>query len=226
MKPTIPYLQACFREYNDAFFDGELPEVPIVLSRSKSFIGACTYKRRRVFGLGTRLSDFKLRFSTRMDLPEEEVQDTVIHEMIHYYILSKGIRDTSTHGRVFRAMMQEINTRYGRHITISHRPTPQQREEVRDKRPKRHIVAIITLKDGRSGIKVIPPTRHSLTAFLRGLRRSGQAREAGYYLTDDPFFNAWPSSSALKIYFADMEAVRAHLTAATPLSGNKNSGTL
>ena len=212
-----------------------LPDIPVVLSNSKSFVGAVTYKKKRLTGAPY---DFKLRISTRMDLPEEEVQDTIIHEMIHYYIALNHIKDTSSHGKVFRSIMGTINSKFGRHIKISHRPTAEQREEARDKRYKPHIVAVITLKDGFSGIKVIPPTPRSLKTFDRALRRATSVSSLSstsslssfssfsspstltsleYYLTLDPFFNSYPSSSALRLYPADLETVRSHLVDATKI---------
>ena len=53
-----------------------------------------------MFG-GTKYYDFKLRINKRIDLPEQEIEDIIIHEMIHYHIAYNGIKDTSTHGRVF-----------------------------------------------------------------------------------------------------------------------------
>ncbi len=214
MRPTVEYIEQRFREYNSLYFNDMLPEIPVVLSRSKSFLGACTYKRRRITG---ERYDFKLRISTRMDLPEEEVQDTIIHEMIHFYIFYTCARDTSAHGRIFRSIMATINEKFGRHVTISHRPTAEQREDARDKRPKPHVIALVTLRDGRTGIKVIPATQRSLTAFRRGIRRAPSVKATQYWLTSDPFFTAWPSSSALRIHFPDLAAVRDHLADATPL---------
>ena len=39
--------------------------------------------------------------------------------MIHYYIAYKGIRDSSAHGKIFRSLMSVVNTRHGRHVSVS-----------------------------------------------------------------------------------------------------------
>ena len=157
MRPSIPYIQACFDDYNARFFRSELPPVPIRLSNATGFLGKLTFTRRRTSLFGPyRNTDFVLRINTRIDLPEPVVQDTILHEMIHYYIAVRQLRDTATHGTLFRREMQRINAEGNRHITISHRLSPdeQQQSLVR----KGRLVAHVFFRDG-SIIKVHVHTR-------------------------------------------------------------------
>lgn len=127
MIPTIPYIRQHFDEYNARFFGGSLPPISIKLSHARTFLGKVTFTRRRSWLFGpTRNENFVLRINTRIDLPEELVQDTILHEMIHYYIAVNQLRDTSTHGRLFRQMMKRINAEGNRHITISYKLTKDQ----------------------------------------------------------------------------------------------------
>ena len=71
-------------------------------------------------------SDFVLRINTRIDLPEYVMEDIILHEMIHYYIAVNQLRDTSSHGRLFRREMARINADGNRHITISYRLSKEQ----------------------------------------------------------------------------------------------------
>ena len=122
--PTIDYIQVCFDEYNVRYFNGSLPPIPIKLSNARTFLGKVTFIKHRTWLFGEwRYSNFKLRINTRYDLPEELLQDTILHEMIHYYIAVNHLRDTSTHGQLFRREMKRINEQGNRHITISYRPT-------------------------------------------------------------------------------------------------------
>ena len=127
MKPTVEYIQTYFDAFNRQFFGGQLPPLPVKLSHAKGFLGKVTFVRKRQgwFG-GYRNEDFVLRINVRIDLPEELVQDTILHEMIHYSIAVKQIRDTSAHGKLFRAEMARINAEGNRHIRISYRLTPEQ----------------------------------------------------------------------------------------------------
>jgi len=218
MIANIPFLQQKFDEFNRLCFNGSLPSVPIKLGRAKTYVGPCRYQiRRRLFGKD-ELYDFRLVFSTRFDLPEDEMEDTVIHEMIHYYIGVNGIRDTSTHGKVFRQMMNDINARYGRHVTISLRGKDAQVRRVADERPRPHVVALVELKDGKKGIRVLPVNARRIRSFRFGMIATGKVRSMELYSTTDPYFNQYPCSSALKIFFADMAEVRGHLEDAEALN--------
>lgn len=200
------------------FFGGQLPDIPLELSRASSYIGICTFKTRKKWFGKAEYYDFRIRISTRLDLSDAEVEDTLIHEMIHYWIRLNRIQDTSAHGREFRRMMNEINQRYGRHITVSHRPTKEQREEALDKRPRMRVIAILSFKDGREGLKLLPKKGRSISAYHRNAMRSGEITGIEYYLCDDPWFNRYPTSSAFNVLFVPMDPVRAHLSTATPLS--------
>ena len=95
MKPTIEYIENKFREFNHLVFDDKLPILHIQLSNAKTFLGMLVYKKRRKLFGKLELYDFRLRISIRLDLPESEVEDTIIHEMIHYYIHFNGIKERS-----------------------------------------------------------------------------------------------------------------------------------
>ena len=156
MIPTIEYVQQKFREFNVTMFDGRLPEPPISITNAKTYLGVCAFRKHRKWHGRLEYSDFKIRISRRFDLPQNEIDDTIIHEMIHYYIGLFSPADMPGHSPLFRKMMADINERFGRHISVSHRLSKEQQEQAIDNRPKKHVVASVVLKDGRTGIKVIP----------------------------------------------------------------------
>ena len=134
MRPTIEYIQTRFNEYNARFFEGTLPPIPVKLSNAQTFLGKLCFKRKRKWLFGDYYNTgFVLRINTRADLPEELVEDTILHEMIHYYIAFNQWSDTSTHGQLFRREMKRINEKGGRHISISYRPNPEQLAQLRAK---------------------------------------------------------------------------------------------
>ena len=102
-------------------FAGKLPMLPIKLSDAKTFLGVCTYKKRIGKDGKVEKYDFALRVNTRIELSEDEIEDTIIHEMIHYYIGYNQLEDTSAHGAIFQQVMNAINEKYGRHLSISHK---------------------------------------------------------------------------------------------------------
>ena len=211
MKADLEYVQEKFREFNVRMFDGRLPEPPISITNAKTYFGVCAFRKHRKWNGRLEYSDFKIRISRRFDLLQEEIDDTIIHEMIHYYIGLFSPADMPGHSALFRRMMADINTRYGRHISVSHRLTPDQQEQAIDNRPKRHIVAKVVLKDGRTGIKVIPCMERHIRRYRRGMMASGKVSSIEFFETTDPFFNRFSSSSAFTVYFPDPDVLAQHL---------------
>lgn len=204
MKPTIEYIQTRFEEYNTLFFGGELPAIPVRLSHAKGFLGKLTYKRQRqgLFG-GYRNTDFVLRINVRIDLPEEVIEDTILHEMIHYYIAVNQWVDSSTHGHLFRREMARINAAGHRHITISHRLSEEEREQAVVK--KGRVVAVVQFEDGQYGIKVVPKQIRHIQTWDRNARRHFPTRSIEWYYTDDIYFAHYPSSMAYRVYLCSEE---------------------
>lgn len=188
-----------FDAYNRQYFGGQLPPLPIKLSHAKGFLGKVTYVRRRqgLFG-GYRNEDFVLRINVRIDMPEEVVQDTILHEMIHYSIAVQQLRDSSTHGRLFRAEMARINAEGDRHITISHRLSDEQRAQSRVH--KGRVVAIVHFSDGKTGVKVVPKQEKHIRYWHKMAHRRFPIDRIDWYVSDDPYYAQFPSSIAMKIY--------------------------
>ena len=112
---------------------------------------------------------------------------------------------------LFRKMMADINERFGRHISVSHRLSKEQQEQAIDNRPKKHVVASVVLKDGRTGIKVIPCLERHIRRYHSGMMASGKVSSIEFFQTTDPFFNRFPSSSAFTVYFPDPDVLAQHL---------------
>lgn len=214
MKVERDFIIRKFREFNAAIFDNSLADVPVELTESKRFLGVCVFRKRRNPDGSHHYSDFKLKFNCRPDLRQEEIEDTLIHEMIHYYILSRQMQDTSTHGRIFRRMMQQINTRFNRHITISHKFEEADRDQLVDKRRKWHVIALIDFTDGKSAVKVLPRIHEKIAAFYNTFTAGRGVERVSLYMSDDPHFNRYPCSSALKAQYCDRAEIMSALQTA------------
>ncbi|MBP5348333.1 MAG: SprT-like domain-containing protein [Bacteroidaceae bacterium] len=211
MKADIAYVQEKFREFNRLMFGGKLPEPPMTITNAKTYFGVCAFHKHRKWNGRLEYSDFKIRISRRFDLLQEEIDDTIIHEMIHYWIGLFSPADMPGHSPLFRKMMKEINQRFDRNIRVSHRLSAEQLEQTIDNRPKKHVVARVMLKDGRIGIKVIPCMERHIRRYQRGMMASGKVGSIEFFQTTDPFFNRFPSSSAFTVYFPDPDVLAEHL---------------
>ncbi len=218
MKATIPYIEQKFEEFNRHMFGGKLPKIPVELSDAKTFLGQCVFKKRRKPFGKTESYDFRLRINTRVDLPEREVEDTIIHEMIHYYIGYNQLKDASAHGPLFLSIMNEINRKFGRNLTVSHESTKEQREQLQDKRSHYHVIAVVKFHDGRTGIKVLPRVLRSILYYYNNVLANREIASIQLYMSNNVFFNRYPNSSALKVHFLEADEIRKQLEGAEKMA--------
>ena len=145
MRATLEFLEDRFDRFNRDVFLGELPRPVMHICSARSFMG-----QFKVEGNGGSLRKKEvchLTLSDRYKLEERVLEDIVIHEMIHFFIHYKRIKDSSSHGIQFRTLMNGINSRFGRNITVSHRCS---KEEMESDDAKAHsIVCLCTMTDGR-----------------------------------------------------------------------------
>lgn len=196
MQISTNYIERKFHEYNELIFEGKLPLPDITLSPARTFLGKLRYSKKRNLWGKWKYSNFRLVISTYFDLPENMVDDTIIHEMIHYHILYHHIKDTSSHGTVFRGIMQQINERYGRRITISCR-LPENAQRTRQKQQAR-VICVSHFNDGRVGVTILARTR--ILELWQCLSTIPDIADCQCYISDNPFFNKYPRSVTPKIY--------------------------
>ena len=204
MIPTIEYIQQRFDTFNNRFFDGALPPVPVKLSHAKGFLGKITYTcRKQGLFRGFRNENFVLRINARINLPEELLDDTILHEMIHYYIAVNQFPDRGAHGPLFRREMERINREGNRHITISHRLTEEQQQQSRIH--KTRAVALVHFADGQTGVKVVPNQERHIRYWHRAAMRRFAIERIDWVFTDNDYFARFPSSLALRIFLINPE---------------------
>jgi hypothetical protein len=223
MIATIPFMERKFEEFNKLMFGGKLPKIPIILTDAKTFLGKCVYRQRTGRDGKPEYYDFKLRINTRADLPVNEVEDTLIHEMIRYYIALNRLEDASTHGPLFIHMMNSINEKYGRHLTVRYKGTAEQNEQLVDKKQHYHVVAVVTFHDGKTGIKVLPRVVESILKYYNAVSAANNVASVRLFISNDIFFNRYPNSSALNARIVDEEEVMAHLEGAEVLQCDGNT---
>ena len=209
MIPTVTYVEDKIREFNALIFSSCLPPIPVKLSRARTFLGKVEYrKKKNVFGKFSGNTDFLMRIITMFDLTEREQEDVVIHEMIHYYIAYKGLKDSSTHGKLFREWMDRINADYGRNITVRHKTAPgtvnPRSQEIRP-----HYICVSLLQNGHWGVTVCAKTR--IFELNRSIPKVYRVREIQWYGSLDPFFNRFPRSKTPKVYKTTREELDEHL---------------
>lgn len=232
---TIETLRLWFRQFNTDYFDGELPEPRLVLSRSRTRLGSMSCRRKIVSGnrmsfslnsersvgrgntqggggsifskLARRISlsnpqspilekscDYSIHISTYYDCAERDFQNVLLHEMIHLHIAHKELRDTSSHGVIFRRMMNELNAQYGWNICVS---TSTKGWKTTDEPTKKiRLVLAIALKDGKHFLSVVNPRYYR--TLNQQLLRVKEVQSATWFTTDDNFFHGYSAVRSLR----------------------------
>lgn len=196
MHPSLQFFKQTFKRFNAEIFISPLPEIPIKLTNAGSSVGRFAFPR---FGGPNDKGALEMccfKFSTNFDLPEEEWEDVVIHEMIHFAIWYFRIKDTSAHGPSFRKLMKDINTRFGRHISIRHK-TVAGREST-DKRRRKHIVCLSTFTDGKQLLTVVAQSKYAEIRNVIDTRPD--IKETLWFYSYHNFFNRYPHVQTPKFF--------------------------
>jgi hypothetical protein len=189
---TVDYLRQAFEHYNDLIFDGKLPVPKLKWSRAKTRLGQMACKRKMSWGR-TKFYDFSISVSNYYKLTTEQIDDVLIHEMIHYSIAYTGLKDTSSHGIVFRGMMDKINRTFGRHITISVRTRNLQPRTTQQ--PKDYLILALEMKDGKYFLSSVNPSAAGKLAI--SLTRTREIAHYAWYQSQDEYFHSMPRVRSL-----------------------------
>jgi len=176
MIATQTFLELNFDRLNAQCFASRLPRPALRVSHARTRLGYFACRR------GAK--DCLIAVSDRFDVSERELQNVLIHEMIHYEIALSGRRDSSPHGVIFRTRMQEINSKYGWNITVSSRTKPISKSETAQ--PKSRLVLALKTKHHGCFITVVNPNYQ--TAIRHQLMLNTNVVETHWFTTTDPRF--------------------------------------
>ena len=196
MKPDLAYIKDRFRYFNSRIFVSPLPEPKFQISDAATHAGMFIGKYRADGYPVTVPLECCIRISRRHDLEPTVLDDVLIHEMIHYWLWYNNMRDTAPHGVLFLRLMNEINRRFSRNITVSHRITAESRGS--DSKVKPHYILVTRWKDGSEGLTPMARTRifEMHDVFLR----NPDVVEMKWYFTMDPYFNRFRTFRVPKYY--------------------------
>lgn len=187
-------MRAWFDTFNRQYFNGELPLPRLALGNSRTRLGSMSCKRRRTL-LGWKTSGFAIRLSTYYDCTERELQTVLLHEMIHYYIAWKGIRDDAPHGSVFRSIMNRLNTRHGWDISVSASMRGRKTAAPHNDRRPRLVLALENSR-GECFLTVVNP-RYAAQLKSR-LKNAVDATQRAWFVSTDPFFSDFTTVRSLR----------------------------
>lgn len=203
MKAKISFLEESFRIFNHTIFADRLPVPEFHISGARTFVGQFRCERSG-YGLLRRNEKFHLTLSNRYDLPEDVLEDIVIHEMIHFLIHYSRLKDTSSHGAVFRKLMSEINHTHGRHITVSHRCTSEQLAS--DDAKAHSIVCLCKMTDGRQLVARVSQSK--VFEIHRAFSEWNLVESQEWYWVYGSYFNRYRRILCPKLFPVDGEGLK------------------
>ena len=193
-------MEEWFRRFDQAYFGGKLPLPELGLTRAKTRLGQLSFKRASRWGK-TKLYDFKISMSTYYDMTDKQAKSVLLHEMIHYIIGYTGLKDTSSHGIVFRGMMDNLNRKYGWEIRVmtstkGWKVSEAVEEKKKAKGPQTYLILAIEMTDGKHYLSRVSPR------FARSLEKQLlQVREVSahhWYTTQESYFEDYPQVRSLR----------------------------
>jgi predicted SprT family Zn-dependent metalloprotease len=104
---------AGFQVFNEKYFNGELPIPTVVIRHSYRTLG---YFHCELDNLGNIINPI-IEMTDNYDYTESQFRDILVHEMIHYYLVHNKKDMKCKHGKVFKKMANEFNSKYGMNIT-------------------------------------------------------------------------------------------------------------
>lgn len=188
------------------------------ISTARSFMGQFKVERvsRNPF---IRKEIYHLSVSNRYDLEMEVLEDVVIHEMIHYLLHYRNIKDSSSHGIQFRKLMKEINRKHRRHISVSHRCS---KEELASDTAKAHsIVCLCTMTDGRK--LVCRVSQSKVFEIHRAFKEWDKVALEEWFWVYGSYFNRYRRVLTPRLFSVDNEGL-AVISAGTRLVFTEVSG--
>lgn len=193
MQVTTELLNIWFDELNRELFNSELPVPRLATGNSRTMLGSmrCKTKRTRLF---KRRSEHTIRISNYYEMSEDDFRNVLLHEMIHYYISVKGIKDTSPHGLAFRRIMADVNA-CGWHVNVrERRRMPVAEHNLQRKKP--YLVLLMTFRNGTKMTTV------ANAAYAKDIEHTlcwqHTVEQWEWRTSTSSVFNSWPKVRTLR----------------------------
>ncbi len=160
----------------------------VVKRKSKSYEGM--FRRKTVRrGLRVTVSDEIILYDQGPDATVREIDETLVHEMIHQYIIQNDLPDTRTHGRVFQRYMGLINAAFPGELEISVRGMAKRQSGPGE---TVHYLLILRMERGDNYVCVVNPKK--IGEFVRMVERDRRrmgVRDVVLAVSDDRYFETF-----------------------------------
>lgn len=121
---------------------------------------------------------------------ELKIDSVMVHEMIHQYIAVSRQRDTSSHGRLFRAYMAELNSRFAGELDLHVSTRAQLSPDMMALRKSQEPYILTIVADDRYFYccRVMKSAIKDIHQLLKRLRSGGKITDYSWFVSTDPRF--------------------------------------
>lgn len=188
------WLHTWFDIFNRTYFQGELPTPRLALSKARTRLGSMSCKRRFT-SQGSKTFDYAIHISTYYQQTERQYQNVLLHEMIHYYISYKGIKDTAPHGQVFHSMMTTLNGKHGWEISVRSKMTETEyNAEYPNTKP--YLVLVVETVEEQLFISVVN-IKYTYD-IQQQVNKFNEIKHHQWYISTNTYFHHFPAVRSLR----------------------------
>lgn len=211
MRPTLAFVVERFNHFNRLIFKPALPPITLKVGNGRRALGSFKYPLNYPPTKERGRGECSITISQAYDRPQAEIEDVIIHEMIHYCVWLNHVVEPS-HGPEFRRLMDAINRAYGRSITITEHLDDQTRQT--DTRARIHCIVATTMPDGSKAFACFAKT--AAGQIKRTLEANGF--KLSWYVSTDPFFNRYPTVRTPKLFPISDADFTTHILPSHPIT--------
>ena len=148
------------------------------------------FQRRIKFSFGSKEISDKIVFYNKVDdFDPGFIDNVLVHEMIHQYIIQNGIKDTSAHGKIFKEFMSRINEAFPGQLSIRIKDN-NPALPLQGAGPTLHILLLLYLRNDKCICAVINPSKTGyFNTQLKKHRRLWGIKSYEWACSYDVFFS-------------------------------------
>lgn len=220
MRPTLQDVKERYQYYNHLIFKDKLPMPKIQLTTALETLG-CTSCCVSFDSEGKPIKSYCISVSVRLDLPEIEFIDTIVHEMIHYYIMYYNIQDDGPHGTQFKRIKDSIYQQYGIRVSIAGTPEIEE-ATITQTRPRQRAICVFELRNGETYFLVV--AKQKVFEIWDLVKPGDSIMRVHWYASFNPVFGRYPTAVSLRAaYHINKKELEQYLADAVPLARTGNT---
>lgn len=201
MKPTITYLKERHQYWLDKIDETGIwskdlfkPVDIVIRYNSKSLDGLF---HRKYISDNTRLNmstgvngsyyDRLIIYQNKQDYTIKEIDSVLVHEMIHQYIIQGNLKDSSSHGFLFKRIMRAINIMFKDNLNIVISSVAERKEGIGTDTYK---ILVLFVGDYFYACKIKPSKIYHFNAFISKNKSSFKINKILWCESKNLFFDS------------------------------------